>query len=397
MARVMPLAAVRYAAVRDLPGLLAPPYDVINDRELARLNRLAPHNITHLTLGSSLRKRSYREISRRFRKWLDDGVMVQDPRRAFYAYCQDYLFDGHPLRFWGLLGLLKLEPFGAGNIYPHEAVLPEPVEDRMRVMEHARANLEPIMTLYRQISDPMDMLFESLEGLPPLISATFPGGNRHRVWRLPLSQTCARIQRNLRGLKLFVADGHHRYHAAWMFRQRHRRLSGADWILSLVANTEQKGMRINPIHRYFTCAQVITADLPRSLATFGRIERLGSRARAVMEPGRNAIGFYARGTGAWFLHLPPLPERLKPRETLEVVRLHELIPQVARVADVKFPKDPEEAAAAARRSPSVLAVFLPPISSHLITSIAFGGETLPQKSTFFLPKPASGLVLRLIE
>jgi uncharacterized protein (DUF1015 family) len=81
---------------------------------------------------------------------------------------------------------------------------------------------------------------------------------------------------------------------------------------------------------------------------------------------------------------------------LEVVRLHEILPQVLPIKNMTFIKDSALAIKAARKSNRGLACFLPAIPSQHICSIAFGGEILPQKSTFFLPKPLSGLLLRQI-
>jgi uncharacterized protein (DUF1015 family) len=137
MATVAPFRGVHFEASRILPSLLAPPYDVIGAAEHRKLSRMHRHNMIHLTLGSSNRRRSYPEIGRRFSRWLRDDVLLQDPRNSFYAYCQEYRHSGHLLKFWGLLGLLKLEPIGTGHIFPHEAVMPSPVEDRLSIMSRS--------------------------------------------------------------------------------------------------------------------------------------------------------------------------------------------------------------------------------------------------------------------
>lgn len=397
MATVAPFPGVHFPASRALPDLLAPPYDVISDAEHRRLAASDPHNYIHLTLGEPGRRRNYSGIGHKLRRWIKDGVLHQDHEKAFYAYCQEYVLAGQVMKFWGLLGLLHLEPFGAGKIFPHEAVHAGPVEDRLKIMEGTRANLEPIISLYRLPQDPMTLLFESLEVLPPQLTASFPNGSRHRVWKLSAARTRSRIARMLKRHPFFIADGHHRYHAAWIFRQKHRRWREAQWMMSLVANTEQKGLRILPYFRTVTTAGAVPASLPVSCERFGRVERLGHRfVPAVANLPRNALGFYARAAGSWVLHLPPLPAGAHPRDTLEVARLHELLPQIAETSSIAFTKDAAEAAAGARRTAHGLACFLPPPSSQHITEIAFGGETLPQKSTFFLPKPLSGLVLRLL-
>lgn len=397
MATVAPLRGIHYVPSRSLSDLLAPPYDIIGDKEHRRLHASHPHNIIHLTLGAPGRRRPYAQIGRRLRGWVNEGVLVQDPELCFYAYCQEYVHEGHVLKMWGLVCLLRLEPFGAGRIFPHESVHAGPVQDRLKIMEGTRANLEPIISLYRASSDPMDLLFESLEGLPPLLAADFANGNRHRIWKLSAPRTRTRIQRALRKLSFFIADGHHRYHAAWIFRQRHRRWKEAHWMLAFVANTEQRGLRILPYYRAIRCLEPLTSQVPLSCEWFGRVERLGRRfTPRLLQLGRNSIGFYSRGCGAWLLHLPAALPQAKPRDTLEVVQLHEILPQIVKIREIDFLKDPMEAAQAARKTPSTLACFLPPPLSQTITSIAFGGDILPPKATFFTPKPASGLILRLL-
>jgi len=397
MATVAPFRGVHFPPGRALQDLLAPPYDVISDAEHRTLCASHPHNIIHLTLGAPGKRRNYRQIGGKLRRWVKDGVLVQDPTPNFYAYCQEWEYDGHMEKFWGILALLKLEPFGAGKIFPHEAVMPGPVEDRLKIMEGTGANLEPIISLYRAPADPMTMLFESLEVMPPSLAAAYGDGSRHRLWNLSAPRTRARIQRTLKRLPFFIADGHHRYHAAWIFRQRHRQRRSAQWMLSLVANTEQRGLKILPYHRIVTCEGPLTPSLPQIMSRFGRIERLGSRLPgSIPKPGRHGLGFYARGTGGWILHLPPPAAGATPRDSLEVTRLHELLPQVVRIKKLVFTKTAVEAAETARQAPAALACFLPAPTSQNITTIAFGGETLPQKSTFFRPKPLSGLVLRLL-
>ncbi len=399
MALLAPFRGVHYPPGRSLADLLAPPYDVISDAEHRRLARSHPRNYIHLTLGSSpTAHRNYRQIGARLRTWLKDGVLVRDPELCYYAYCQEFVFAGTVQKFWGLMALLHLEPFGEGKIFPHEAVHAGPVEDRLKIMEGTRANLESIIAMYRSPADPMNLLFESLEVLPPALTAGFPNGGRHRIWKLTAPRTRARIARALGRLPFFIADGHHRYHAAWLYRSRHRRVPEARWMMALVANTEQKGLKILPYHRTIACDTPVSSSLPQSLSRFGRVEKLGRSVPTVSgDPvPRHALGFWAKATGGWLLHLPPPVRGTKPRDALEIARLHELLPQVLNQKAITYTKDPREAAATARTNPHALACFLPALTSEQITRISFGGDTLPQKSTFFIPKPLSGLVLRVM-
>lgn len=399
MATIAPFNGVRFAAGGDVSRFLAPPYDVISEREQRALCAQDPHNIIHLTLGAPRAgRRDYRSIGRRLGGWVREGVLVREPAECFYGYCQEYALDGVRLKFWGLLALIRLNEFGHGPVYPHEKVHPGPVDDRYRIMEATRANLEPIMTLYRAPSDPLELLYSSLDGLPPALCANLSNGTRHRVWRLSAAHTRSRIRRALRRHPLVIADGHHRYNSALMYWRRHRRAKSAGWMMSLVGNTEQKGLRILPINRIIRCAGPVTAGLPRTMSRFGRVERLGARfTRTLLRIPANTLGFFSRNAGAWLLHLPAPRPGAGAVESMEVSRLHEeVLPLTVEAREIVYTKRVAEDIDKAARNRSVLTCFLPSPQSSAVCTVAFGNGFMPQKSTFFMPKPQSGLVLRLI-
>jgi len=399
MAKLAPFNGVRFGITGDISGFLAPPYDVIDDKEHAVLCKTNPANIIHLTLGAPGQKqRDYRAIGSRLQKWLREGVLQRETDKSFYAYCHEYSIDGQRMKFWGLFALLKLNEFGKGPVYPHEQIHQGPVDDRYHIMESTRANLEPIMALYRAPNDPMNMLYAGLEGLTPVSMALLSNGTRHRMWKLSMPHTRTRIQKMLGKLPLFIADGHHRYNSALIYRRAHARMKGADYMMALIGNTEQKGMRILPINRLIYSVTPVSSDLPRDMARFGRIEKLGRKFnKSLLQIPKNALGFYNRKAGSWLVHLPPLPVKTAPRETLEVTRLHDILPQVIPVKETVYTKKAAEDIGAVAKNPSILACFLPPLASSTICAVAFGNQFLPQKSTFFQPKPQSGMVLRLIE
>jgi len=399
MAKIAPFNGIRFGVSGDISRLIAPPYDVIDDKEHASLCKTNPTNIIHLTLGApGSKQRDYRSIGGKLHKWLKEGTFHREQEKSFYAYCQEYTMEGQRLKFWGLFALLKLNEFGKGPVYPHEKVHQGPVDDRYKIMEATKANLEPIMVLYRAPNDPMNMLYSSLEGLPPVSSAVLTNGTRHRMWKLSMPHTRARIQRMIGKLPLVIADGHHRYNSALIYRRAHPRMKGVDHMMVLIGNTEQKGIRILPINRLITSVTPITLDLVRDMAQFGRVEKIGRKFnKSLLHLPKNTLGFFNKKAGAWLVHLPPLPAKTAPRETLEVTRLHDILPQVIPVKEIIYTKKAAEDIGSVAKNPSVLACFLPPPSSSTICAVAFGNEFLPQKSTFFQPKPQSGMVLRLIE
>ena len=76
-----------------------------------------------------------------------------------------------------------------------------------------------------------------------------------------------------------------------------------------------------------------------------------------------------------------------------VCALHDQV-LAGRDADLTFTPDPVEAELAVRAGDAVAAFILPATNALRIRDVVARGDRLPQKSTFFYPKPRTGLVIR---
>jgi hypothetical protein len=85
-----------------------------------------------------------------------------------------------------------------------------------------------------------------------------------------------------------------------------------------------------------------------------------------------------------------------PGERPAVRALHEHA-LVQADGELRFTPDAFEAEAAVRSGAAVAAYLLPPTDAATIRSVVDRGERLPEKSTFFWPKPRTGLVIRPLE
>src|SRR5688500_9454686 len=100
MARLRPFAAVRYARRPNLhfSNVIAPPYDVLDERGKAAFQAKDPHNIVSVDLPHLPPKtvgpdETYEKANIHLQSWLDAGVLIQDTRPALYPYMQS--FDQH--------------------------------------------------------------------------------------------------------------------------------------------------------------------------------------------------------------------------------------------------------------------------------------------------------------
>jgi uncharacterized protein (DUF1015 family) len=82
-----------------------------------------------------------------------------------------------------LLARVRLEPWDARIILPHERTMSVLKDDRLKLFHACAANLSPLMSLY---DDPDQKLSAILNEAPPGHDADFAddAGERHRLWRL---------------------------------------------------------------------------------------------------------------------------------------------------------------------------------------------------------------------
>src|SRR5580704_9894350 len=97
MAQIRPFAAVRYAKEQgtELSALIAPPYDVLDERGKKTLVGRSPHNIVavdlpHLPAKTVGPDSAYAAAARTVGEWMAGGILKKDARPAIYAYAQSY-------------------------------------------------------------------------------------------------------------------------------------------------------------------------------------------------------------------------------------------------------------------------------------------------------------------
>src|SRR6185369_11467178 len=149
MIDLRPFRALHYdpAHVSALADVIAPPYDVIGPTQLDRLYARSPYNVVRLILNRSADR--YAAAASELAEWRRRGVLVQDREPGYYYYVQDFrLAEGTAHQRSGVLAAVRLEPFAAGNILPHERTFASAKSDRLKLMTACRANLSPIFGVY---------------------------------------------------------------------------------------------------------------------------------------------------------------------------------------------------------------------------------------------------------
>ena len=437
MANLIPFRGVLYdpAGVKDLSKVVAPPYDIIDAEYQRALHARHPHNIIRLELGEDKAgdtpaENRYSRAAAALTQWLRSGVLKRDSQPSIYLLMIDYQPpSGSPetrRTLKGFLSTVELEEFGTGRIFPHENTRSAAKADRLSLIEACRANFSPIFSLY---SDPegrvLDLLERSVDLNKPRIDFRDDEGFRQRLWSLSDPTVLAQAGSMMRGKPLFIADGHHRYETALRYRELRRApaKSGAgqqpyDAVLMLFSSLEDPGLTVLPTHRVLTTplgdAGKVTAWLNDAFVireTPADADDRDARTRFLQDlraSGRSKVvfGLVLRG-GRSYLILELRPDHYpgpdtSERDRLDVSILQQLVitklcPNAAEQEAILYTKDDDEALDLVRHGKAEGALLLNPTKVSEVRAVATSGGRMPHKSTYFFPKPLTGLVINVME
>ncbi|HEY5090454.1 MAG TPA: DUF1015 domain-containing protein [Polyangia bacterium] len=423
MADIVPFAGLRYDPERvgDLSRVLAPPYDVIGEAERVALEARHPQNVVRIELPRGDDDTRYAEAARLLSAWTAEGVLRADTTPSFYVYEQDFDWGGRRHTRRGFFAAVRLEPFERRVVLPHEKTLSGPKEDRLRLMRATHTQISPIFGLFRDADSAAREVIDGATSVVPTVDTTTPDGIRHRLWRLGAAPAIARLTQVLAGKQILIADGHHRYETMLGLGPELRALdfaaggAAADFAMMFLARAEDPGLLVLPTHRLlrdlpdFDFAALCAAAAP----AFDIVEGDETTAEAIEERlGREGTGGVVfavrvpgRATTTWFtlksfVDLSALgPPALRK---LDVTVLHGVILgsllgiDAAAMASQSFLAYTHVTAEALARvgSGEVQAAFLMNATKvEEVLAVCEAGFVLPQKSTFFQPKLATGLLM----
>jgi uncharacterized protein (DUF1015 family) len=149
MPEIKPFKGIIYNKNLPIEKVVAPPYDVISEKERDELYDLHEFNVIRLILNRDADR--YERAKKIFDDWLKNNVLVEQNEEAIYIYEQKFEIDGEFYERIGIICLMKLEEFGKGDIFPHEKTFPKPKEDRFNLLKSTNAQFDHIFGIY---SDP---------------------------------------------------------------------------------------------------------------------------------------------------------------------------------------------------------------------------------------------------
>ena len=389
MPRFEPFAGVRYDLDRvDLDDVVAPPYDVIGPEDQSALEARSPYNVVRIDLAREDGGRDRYTTARcLFDEWLTAGILRTDPEPGFYAYRMGYHdADGHSRQIVGVLGALEVVAPGDGDVLPHEETQPRVRDDRLKLLRACRADLSPVWGL--SMADGLTDLAGASSGAP-VARCTDEEGVHHRMWRLTQPGVVEAVAETVASAPVVIADGHHRYATALAHRDELAGAGGSDLLMALVCELADGQAGVRPIHR-------LISGLPADFDLVGALEPFfepvdAGTGMATLPDGMaeaGGLGLVLGGDKACLL-LPRSdgagePDAALLDQALATLPAHTL----------GFEHSLDSVLAQVSAGEVSAGVLLRPVDVHHIARAAVAGRRMPTKTTFFHPKPRTGMVFR---
>lgn len=442
MADVRPFRGIRYnqEAIGDISLVIAPPYDIISEKERDLYYNKHPFNVIRLILNRPKASDSsdndrHERAGQFLGRWTNQRILVQENRPCVYLYRQRYLFGSNYKELTGIVARVRVEEFSDGGIRPHEEILPKTFEDRLELLKAVKTNFSLVQALY---SDPTEKLKDAILAETerfPLVQFQSVDGMAHDLWGIPDAGFIRKITSFLQNKPLYIADGHHRYQTALEYSKlaaESEDYSGEDdprnFLMMQIVEMENPGLSLLPVHRvvlngagmevdrfiedlsrYFAVQEV---DVPKG-ARSGQVFHLLSQMEMEGKSGRVFGAYLGRSQKFMLLSWKGEAdssgfiggEHSKDYKDLDVTVLHEVlfgmclgISQERHFVEKNFifTRDPIEAVKIVDEGVGPVVFFQNPAKPEQVRNIADSGEKMPQKSTYFFPKPYSGVVMNRI-
>jgi uncharacterized protein (DUF1015 family) len=415
MAEISPFRGLRYnqALASNLGDLLCPPFDVISAAEQQDFYQKSPYNIIRLEHGLELptdtpQNNKYSRAAATLESWLKQGVLATEEKPALYWHQHHFRRQNYSFVRCNLLACVRLEEWERGIIKPHEFTRAAAKSDRLDLMRACRANLSLPMALY---DDPGDRVAELLMGQDEPLETADTGEERHLVWAINQPDIIAEIVGYLATRPLYIADGHHRYETALAYRDE-QRLAYPGWskddafnfIMISLTSTSDPGLLVLPIHRLLQgLSAEALGELKARLETLFEVEAVPVKqfefALSLMRQSDCAVmGVVGLEPGEFLLLRLRRDNHSKAYVSLLIRILHrEVLDGLVSNSSVDYSNDAREAIGKVLSGEHQLAFLLSPPSVEEIKAASDSGERMPHKSTFFYPKPPTGLVIQHVE
>ena len=431
MPQIRPFAGVHFAKTLgpDLSALIAPPFDVLDEKSKAALQAKHPNNIVTIDLPYLPPKavgpdEVYLQANTTMQSWLAAGILQKSPRPAIYPYTQSFDHNGRMYHRRGFFCSVRISAFGEGQVVPHEKTYREAIEDRLKLMRATQVQMSPIFGLYSDTRHEVtSLLYKNLS--KPEYTATL-NGVKNDLWTMHDTDIERQIIDFIGRKPVYIADGHHRYTTALTYLQELEKQNRgplapnhpANYCMFALIGMQDDGLLILPTHRLignveafniraFEAAVADTFDVAESTLTPDKVAEYVD----IFLPKQPAhtFGLYDGRSKKLYQLTCKNQDVLKAFEPnlsdasrrldvaiLQRYLLDEIIqPNFAEGKEItkQYTADASEIVSKTDGEKSQIALLLKSTPLGALEQLGQYKEVMPQKSTYFYPKLATGMLV----
>ena len=432
MAEIRPFRGLHYnqSLINDLSVVICPPFDTITPQLQEELYSRSRYNFVRLECAREFSQdtatdNKYIRSAATLEQWLNKGILDVDEEPAIYLHDHYFRYQGKEYRRRGIIARVRLEEWEKMVIRPHEGTLAEPKDDRLRLLWTIQANTSPILAMFEDQKGAISSLLMVQEQTKPLTSSSSDDGEKHNLWAITEPEVIKQIASALADQPLYIADGHHRYSSALMYR-REKSVSlpsssgdeAFNFVMMTLVSFTDPGLIILPPHRLVGgISKSVLDGLMAKLEVFFDIEELplgmpnvwqrvdellteSNEARLVFcgPAAEHLFVLRLRNISAISRIMPYFHSELYRRLDVSIVD-HIILDKLLVLGSgggsgkIAYSHDRQDAVNKVLDGEYQLAFLLRPIKAELIKAIADDGDRMPGKATYFYPKVPAGLVI----
>jgi len=402
--------------IPDLSKVIAPPYDIITSEERQIISERSKYNFINLTLPEIYNPHKgmsefYKKASTLWKSWKKNDIVIQSDSPRVYCLKETYeIGNGNYKTRCGFLVELFLSKESDSYILRHEKTHKAPKMDRVKLYQSTKANLSPIFFIYQDDVNETENFLNHFNQSDKIEAELF---HRGKV-SLELSSTNDHLFiesfcKSFNNKHLLIADGHHRYEASRILNLENEDESlNSSAILAYVVPTSSKGLSLDATHRGLE--NYSNFDEENFINSLKKNFNLNT---SLSDKNVSNIQIYTKTNGLISIYpkrktIEHLKRKLSQTELAQVpvVILQEIIfkeilgftdDAINKKKHIKYFQNSDDGLKQVSSGKLNVAFFLKPIKLDELFKVTLAGGVFPQKSTYFYPKVATGLVIRTME
>ena len=438
MAKIKAFKGYRYneKKVNNIGTVVTPLYDTISKEEQKKFYDINEYNIVRVTRGlindnDDKNNNVYKRASDYINNWIKEDILVQDKEPCLYLYEQrlnykDTIYVNH-----GIVALLELSETEDNKVLTCGETDDENMKDRYNLISNIRANIDMINCMYMDPEKTLSSIISEISDKKPDMEfladeKVINSETTHKIWIIKDKKTIDFIIKNMEDKTFFIADGHNRYETATQFKnyckeydKNYTTESDCNYIVAFCSNAYGNRMVQLPVHRVLSTEKKFSEDFFLACAqdnfklekiivdtSMDEIPVTIKKQIATMRK-ETRIGVYFGGNYFYRLTLTNkeimkkyLSEKSDAYCEVDVSILNRLVLEdILNINDdnmdkfISYTKRSTEAVDMVKNNKATCAFILNPVKAEQIREVALSNDTMPERSIYIFPKPATGVII----